>query len=92
MLDRDHFLKEINPADRGFASHAVDLFGLETVANIYSKDWADRKLGIQQMLARLQQSREQPKEAELLEAAIPVLKRALEDPLFQVCLCLHFNY
>jgi hypothetical protein len=55
------------------------------MANIYSRDWAERKAGLEQMLAKLRRGKEEEEEeGALLEMAIPIVKRALQDQLFQV--------
>lgn len=101
LLDREQFLFEINPADRGFASRAIEQFGLDTVrtyqlhneedqpdllikmANVYAKNWAERKLGLEQILTKLRTKQGISNEKTALELTLPIVKKALQDLLFQ---------
>ena len=56
------------------------------MANVYAKDWGERKVGLEQILAVLRTNQGSPDEKLALEMALPIVKRALQDPLFQVLL------
>ncbi|CAJ0567793.1 unnamed protein product, partial [Mesorhabditis spiculigera] len=78
------FLDAIHSSDRSMASRAIDTFGLTTVQKIYSKNFNQRREGLQELQEKLENSSGTKKAGPALDAALPLLTRCLRDTLYAV--------
>uniref|UniRef100_A0A914CAZ9 TOG domain-containing protein n=1 Tax=Acrobeloides nanus TaxID=290746 RepID=A0A914CAZ9_9BILA len=84
ILTEEKLLNAINPVDRAYASQAVAHFGLETAANIYSKNWQNRRDALKDIKSRLKNNSTKHSPQSLLNTALPAIVKGLSDQLFNV--------
>ncbi|KAK6058332.1 HEAT repeat protein [Cooperia oncophora] len=83
LSNNDDIQSLVPPKERVEYSRAVDLFGHQTMRNLYSKKWHEHKIG----LARVQQKLESVPSTEAatyFDSTIPILEKFLRDPLYNV--------
>uniref|UniRef100_A0A914CWA8 Uncharacterized protein n=1 Tax=Acrobeloides nanus TaxID=290746 RepID=A0A914CWA8_9BILA len=84
ILTEEKLLNAINPVDRAYASQAVAHFGLETAANIYSKNWQNRRDALKEIKSTLKNNSAKYNPQSLLNTALPAIVKGLSDQLFNV--------
>ncbi|KAF1765436.1 hypothetical protein GCK72_005388 [Caenorhabditis remanei] len=82
-ISEDQVLAMVPPDQRGNVRSAISLFGLETIAKIYSKHFENRKEGIEEIREKID-TLNSDKTSKYFESINCLLAHLLKEPLFNV--------
>ncbi|EFO86201.1 hypothetical protein CRE_02156 [Caenorhabditis remanei] len=82
-ISEDQVLAMVPPDQRGNVRSAISLFGLETIAKIYSKHFENRKEGIEEIREKID-TLNSDKTSKYFESVNCLLAHLLKEPLFNV--------
>lgn len=84
--DEGSVLDSLPDRDRAQVSQAIAVFGVDTVKDLYSKQWEKRRNGLDAVKEKLAAASKEPKDkaSYLLQPTLTVLRKGLRDKVFAV--------